>query len=75
MKNKDIKAIPDTRRDTITAAWADRGRVEESLAACVNVPPGRRSIHPNEVPEVVALPVADGHHAYLSWVASPTRAP
>jgi len=37
-------------------------------AATVNVP---RSLRSN----VVALPVADGHHAYLSWVASSTRAP
>jgi len=75
MKNNDISAILDARRDAITAAWVGRARVEESLAACVNVPPGRRSIHPNEVPEVVALPVADGHHPYLSWVASSTRTP
>jgi len=27
------------------------------------------------VPEVVALPVADGHHAYLEWVAASTRIP
>ena len=75
MKNNDIQAILDARRDTATSAWAGHARVEESLATCVNVPPDPRSIHPNEVPEVVALPVADGHHAYLSWVASPTRAP
>jgi periplasmic divalent cation tolerance protein len=33
------------------------------------------ALHPYEVPEVVALPVADGHDAYLSWVFSATRAP
>lgn len=33
------------------------------------------ALHPYEVPEVVALPIADGHHPYLSWVASATRAP
>jgi periplasmic divalent cation tolerance protein len=33
------------------------------------------ALHPYEVPEVVALPVADGHDAYLSWVYSATRAP
>jgi uncharacterized protein involved in tolerance to divalent cations len=75
MKNKDIPVILDARRDAITAAWVGRARVEESLAACANVPPGLRSIHPNEVPEMVALPVADGHHPYLSWVASSTRTP
>jgi len=25
-------------------------------------------LHPYEVPEVVVLPVVDGHHAYLDWV-------
>jgi len=95
--------------DAVTAERLGRSLVEASLAACVNVLPGVRSIyrwngtvqcdeealmiikttaaclgtaceqlvanHPYEVPEVVALPVADGHHAYLSWVTSVTRAP
>lgn len=30
-------------------------------------------LHPYEVPEVLALPVVDGHHDYLSWVAEATR--
>ena len=97
------------RRDVATAKRIGRLLVEESLAACVNVLPGLRSIyrwkgavqsddealmiikttaaclaacqarlvalHPYQVPEVVALPVADGHHPYLSWVATSTRAP
>jgi CutA1 divalent ion tolerance protein len=75
MKNNDISAILDARRDAVTAAWVGRARGEKSLATFVNVPPGLRSIHPNEVPEMVALPVADGHHPYLSWVASSTRTP
>lgn len=33
------------------------------------------SLHPYDVPEVVALPVADGHDAYLRWVSTSTRAP
>ena len=33
------------------------------------------ALHPYELPEVVALPVADGHHPYLAWVAAATRAP
>lgn len=28
--------------------------------------------HPYEVPEVIALPVADGHPPYLHWVATET---
>ena len=33
------------------------------------------ALHPYEVPEAIALPVADGHHAYLEWVAASTRIP
>jgi periplasmic divalent cation tolerance protein len=33
------------------------------------------SLHPCDVPEVVALPVVDGHDAYLRWVATSTRTP
>jgi len=109
MNNKDILVILSACPDVATAERLGRVLVEASLAACVNVLPGLRSIyrwndavqsdeealmiikttaaclaaardrpvelHPYEVPEVVALPVADGHHAYLSWVASATRAP
>ena len=32
-------------------------------------------LHPYEVPEVVALRVADGHDAYLRWVAAATGTP
>jgi periplasmic divalent cation tolerance protein len=31
------------------------------------------SLHPYQVPEVVALPVEAGHAAYLDWIASSTR--
>jgi periplasmic divalent cation tolerance protein len=33
------------------------------------------ALQPCEVPEVVALPIADGHHACLAWVAAATRTP
>lgn len=33
------------------------------------------ALHPYEVPEVVAVRLADGHHAYLRWVAAATRTP
>jgi periplasmic divalent cation tolerance protein len=108
MKDKEFIVILSTCPDVATAERLSRALVEASLAACVNVVPGVRSIyrwndavqadeealmiikttvarleaarehlvalHPYEVPEVVALPVADGHHPYLSWVASATRA-
>ena len=109
MKNNEFFVILSTCPDTGTAERLGTALVEESLAACVNVVPGLRSIyrwndavqsdeevlmlikttaarleaarlrlvelHPYEVPEVVALPVADGHHAYLEWVSNSTRTP
>jgi periplasmic divalent cation tolerance protein len=32
-----------------------------------------RSLHPYEVPEIIALDVADGHAPYLAWVAQSVR--
>jgi periplasmic divalent cation tolerance protein len=29
--------------------------------------------HPYELPEVVALEIADGHHPYLEWLAEPNK--
>jgi len=109
MNNKEFFVLLSTCPDVATAERLGRALVEASLAACVNVLPGVRSIyrwndavqsdeealmivkttaaclaaarerlvelHPYEVPEVVALAVADGHHAYLAWVASATRTP
>ena len=31
--------------------------------------------HPYELPEVIALPVTDGHHPYLQWVAAMSSRP
>ena len=109
MKNNDFLIVLSTCPDAASAESLGRALVGESLAACVNVVPGLRSIyrwndtvqaeaealmiikttvarfaalrerlvalHPYEVPEVVALPVADGHHAYLEWVSNATRTP
>lgn len=30
-------------------------------------------LHPYEVPEIIALPVGDGHAPYLAWVVAQTR--
>jgi periplasmic divalent cation tolerance protein len=109
MKDKGFFVILSTCPDAQVAERLARTLVEESLAACVNIVPGLRSIyrwdaavqsdeevlmivkttagcleaarerlvalHPYEVPEAIALPVADGHHAYLEWVAASTRTP
>jgi periplasmic divalent cation tolerance protein len=34
-----------------------------------------RSMHPYSVPEIVALPIAAGHSAYLRWLADETQPP
>ena len=109
MNNQDFMLVLSTCPDEATAERIARTLVEESLAACVNVVPGVRSIylwneavqdahevlliakttaarvaelrgrlvdiHPYEVPEVVAVRLADGHDAYLRWVAAATRTP
>ncbi|MBA3464399.1 MAG: divalent-cation tolerance protein CutA [Deltaproteobacteria bacterium] len=31
------------------------------------------SLHPYEVPEVIVLPLADGHAPYLAWIADSVR--
>ena len=33
-----------------------------------------RSLHPYDVPEIIALPIAQGLPAYLDWLAAETRA-
>ena len=109
MIDKEILVLLSTCPDAATAERIGRELVGASLAACVNVVPGLRSIyrwngavqvdeevlmilktsadrlsevrerlvdlHPYDVPEVVALPVADGHHPYLQWVVDSTRTP
>lgn len=37
------------------------GRLEKRL----------RALHPYELPEVIAVPIADGSHPYLAWIADP----
>jgi periplasmic divalent cation tolerance protein len=87
-----------------------RALVEQRLAACVNVLPGRvesvyrwkgkvesakeillvvktargrfaalqravRELHSYDVPEVIALPIADGSRDYLAWISDSVRGP
>jgi periplasmic divalent cation tolerance protein len=34
-----------------------------------------RRLHPYELPEIIAVPVADGYARYLSWIANPDKVP
>ena len=34
-----------------------------------------RQLHPYQVPEIIALTVADGHAAYLRWILEATQPP
>jgi periplasmic divalent cation tolerance protein len=106
MTEKDFLLVLSTCPSMEAAESMARALVEASLAACVNVAPGLKSIycwngslqsdeealmlikttterfpalrerlvelHPYEVPEVVALPIVDGHDAYLRWIGSAT---
>ncbi len=63
MIQKDILVLLSTCPD---AAAAERlPAVRERLP----------TLHPYDLPEIVALSVADGHHPYLRWVADSTRTP
>ena len=47
----------------IKTAAANFDRLRDMLVAA----------HPYELPEVVALEIADGHHPYLQWLADPRK--
>jgi periplasmic divalent cation tolerance protein len=102
---KDYLIVLSTCPEAATAQELARVLLEATLAACVNILPGVRSMylwkgslqsddevlmvikttatnferlretlvseHPYELPEVVALEIADGHHPYLRWLAEP----
>jgi periplasmic divalent cation tolerance protein len=61
--------------------WNGAVQSDEEVLMVLKTPAERLSearerlvaLHPYDVPEVVALPVVDGHHPYLQWVADSTR--
>jgi periplasmic divalent cation tolerance protein len=63
--------------------WNGAVQVDEEVLMILKTPADRLAaarerlvaLHPYDVPEVVALPVVDGHHPYLQWVADSTRIP
>lgn len=60
-----------------------KGRVEsaaEHLLIIKSMKPAFRAIHrrilemhPYELPEIIAVPVADGHPDYLAWIRDPDK--
>jgi periplasmic divalent cation tolerance protein len=63
--------------------WSGAVKADDEVLMILKTPADRLSaarerlvaLHPYDVPEVVALPVADGHHPYLQWVIDSTRIP
>ena len=67
----------------ITSIYRWKGTVEQDQEALLLVKTGQeswqplaeriRELHPYELPELVAVPVADGLPAYLQWVTDEIR--
>jgi periplasmic divalent cation tolerance protein len=75
-----VNVVPGLRS---TYRWNDVVQVSEEVlmivkttAACLAAARERLvALHPYDVPEAVALPIVDGHDAYLQWVSRSTRIP
>lgn len=69
--------VLSTVPDTDTGRRIARAILERRLAACVNISgpleEAVRSLHPYDVPEIIALPVGQGSSAYLDWIGAETR--
>ncbi len=61
--------------------WEGRVEEDEEVLLLIKTPADRLEalkkrvpeLHPYRVPEVLALPVADGHPPYLAWLVEATR--
>lgn len=68
----------------ITSIYRWKGAVEKSRERLLliktraelfpKVEAAIRALHPYEVPEIIALPVSEGHAPYLAWLAAETAA-
>ncbi len=47
--------------------------IKTSRASFLGLSRELSSLHPNDEPEIIALPVVDGSHGYLSWLMDQTR--
>jgi len=67
---------------SVTSTYRWKGATEKSQERLllIKTTPGRfkevesaiRAAHPYEVPEIIALPVSEGHAPYLAWIAEGT---
>jgi periplasmic divalent cation tolerance protein len=62
-------------------AWRGKVEDEQETLAIMKTTAARfealakriAQLHPYEVPEVIALPISDGHAPYLAWLTESTR--
>ncbi len=67
-----------------TSVYRWQGKVEHARETLLLIKTGRErldaltarvvALHPYELPEVVAVDITGGSHAYLDWIACETRA-
>ena len=72
-----VSALPG-----VTSTYMWKGAVERSTeqllmiktqtALVPRVIEAIRSVHPYEVPEIISVPIANGHEPYLEWIRSST---
>lgn len=68
----------------VQSVYRWQGAIESAseVPLLIKTTPGRyteleaaiRELHPYDVPEIIALPIAQGLPAYLDWLAAETRA-
>jgi len=62
--------------------WRDRIETGEEIPVVIktrsvlysDVEAAVRKIHPYDTPEIIAIPIVDGHERYLAWIAAETTA-
>ena len=90
MKTQEFCIVLSTCPNGEVADTIARELVKRGLAACVNILPSVRSVytwrqykaietcvrqlHPYELPEIIAVPIAGGLDTYLSWLEKPETA-
>ena len=68
-------ASPDGSTATHLVAFTTAPRADASSTRWEALAAALPELHPYEVPELVAVPVAGGHSAYLRWLSDATAEP